>query len=131
MSKNRWGSLIPAVFGLVLAIGVMTVFSACGSKDDGTWMHCHDAQNAVAVCGGIITALFLLAALIRNKALRVLLNIAALAAGAAAFLIPGVIMPMCMMNTMRCYTVMQPFVRIMTVVIVILAVRGIVGALKK
>ena len=41
------------------------------------------------------------------------------------FLLPETILPMCMMRTMRCYTVMQPFVRIMAVMIAVLG--GISG----
>ena len=43
------------------------------------------------------------------------------------FLIPETIMPMCMMRTMRCYTVMQPFVRIMAVLI---AASGVINGLQ-
>ncbi len=124
-------SLIPACVSVLLMIGVMTVFSACGMKDDGTWMHCHDVQNTVAICGGIMAVLFAASALLKNKMLKVLLNAAAVIVSVIAFLIPGTIMPMCMMNTMRCYTVMQPFVRIMTVVAALLALLNMIGALKK
>ena len=39
----------------VLAIGVMTVFRACSAKEDGTWMHCHEVQTALAITGVILT----------------------------------------------------------------------------
>ncbi len=123
--------MFPVVVSLLLAIGVMTIFSACGRKDDGSWMHCHDVQNAVAVCGLIMTALFALCVFVKNKMIRMLLYLAALAAAVVAFLLPGTIMPMCMMNTMRCYTVMQPYVRIMAVIAALSALLGMISSLTK
>lgn len=128
--KFKWTAFLPAVFGLLLTIGVLTVFSACGMKDDGTWMHCHAARNAVALCGAVITVLLALAAFMQNQIAKVVLNAAALVGAVVAFLIPGNIMPMCMMTTMRCYSVMQPFVRIMTVIIAAASAAGIFRAVR-
>ncbi len=129
-AKKRILSLIPAIVSLLLVIGVLTVFSACGKKDDGTWMHCHDVQNMVAVCGTVMTVLFVICAFVTNKVLRLILNLAAFAAAIVAFLLPGTIMPMCMMNTMRCYTIMQPFARIMSAVAALSALIGMISALR-
>lgn len=129
--KNVLLSLVPSLAGLLLAIGVMTVFSACGIKDDGTFMHCHDAQISVALSGGCIAVFFALAAFLKNRIARIIFNVAALVVSVRAFLLPGILMPMCMMRTMRCYTVMQPFVRIITVICALFALWGIIRSLKK
>lgn len=132
LGKNKWLSLIPTAIGVLLAVGVMTVFSACGPKEDGSWMNCHQAQTAVAACGAVLAVLFALAAFIKNKVLVMLLNIAALVVSVIAFLIPGNIMHLCMMKTMRCYTVMQPFVRIMSILGALSAGWGVLkGIMKK
>ncbi len=110
----KWMS---ALLSALLVLGVLTAFSACGMKDDGTWMKCHGAQTAVAKLGGAMTVLFLLAAVLRNKALKTTLFGLGIVGSVVVFLIPETILPMCMMRTMRCYTVMQPFVRIMAVLI--------------
>ncbi len=123
-SIRKW---IPALLSALLVLGVLTVFSACGMKDDGTWMKCHGAQTAVAKLGGSMTALFLLAAVLRNKALKTTLFGLGIVGSVVVFLIPETILPMCMMRTMRCYTVMQPFVRIMGVLI---AVSGVIGGIQ-
>ncbi len=128
--KNAFLSLLPTIISLLLSIGVMTVFSACGAKDDGTWMRCHSVQNSVAVCGAVIALLFAAAALIKSNIVRFILNAAALAGSVLVFLLPGGIMPMCMMATMRCYTVMRPFARIMALIIAITAVHGLIRALR-
>lgn len=48
-SIRKW---IPALLSVLLVFGVLTVFGACGMKDDGTWMKCHGAQTTVAKLGG-------------------------------------------------------------------------------
>ena len=45
-------------------------------------------------------------------------------------LIPGTLVTMCMMNTMRCYAVMQPFVRVMSVLVIISGAAGILAGRK-
>lgn len=118
--RNHQKSLfrfLPALLSLLLAVGSATVFSACESKEDGTWMQCHGAQTAVTILAIVLTCLLLLQAVLSKKGFRLALSIAAIAGCVVVFLIPGVIHPMCMMHTMRCYTVMQPFARIMAVLI--------------
>ena len=123
-------TLIPAGIGLLLAAGVMTVFSACRIKDDGTWMHCHEVQNTVALCGAALAVLFAAAFFIKNRTAKIFFSTAAVIVSCLAFLLPGNIMPMCMMNTMRCYAVMQPFVRIMAAGTAICGIWGIIRAVK-
>lgn len=111
-SKRLWGFL-PALLSALLVLGTATVFSGCAVKDDGTWMRCHEAQAMVLRTGIGTTILLFLAALLKNKPLRTVLYGLGFAACVVLFLLPGTLLPMCMMHTMRCYTVMQPFVRIM------------------
>ncbi len=115
-------SVAPAVASLLLALGVATVFSACGAKDDGTWMRCHAAQDAVMWVAVGMTAVLAAAALARRGAVRAVLYALGAIGSVAAFLVPGTVMPMCMMQTMRCYEVMQPFARIMAVVVFALCI---------
>ncbi len=123
-------SLIPLVLSLLLIIGVMTIFHACEQKDDGSWMHCHAAQNNVMITGLAMFVVFAIAVFVRNRIAAVILNLAGIAGAAVAMLIPGTLVSMCMMRTMRCYTVMQPFVRVMAVLIIITAIFNLIAALK-
>ena len=117
LSRKTLLKLIPSGLSLLLALGSFTVFSACGIKEDGSWMRCHSAQTTVTICAAVLSACLLLQAFTRQKALRVVLNGIGIAGSIAVFLIPGKLMPMCMMRTMRCYTLFQPFVRIMAVLV--------------
>ncbi len=104
---------IPVILSGLLTVGTLTVFRACGPKEDGTWMHCHAAQNDIALAGAVIFVLLVAAALLKNRRLSAALQAAAAAGCVIAVLIPGTLVPMCMMTTMRCHAVMKVFVRIM------------------
>jgi len=130
MSQKKVIALIPAVISFLLAAGTMTVFRACGVKDDGTWMHCHAAQNAAAAGGFLLFILFVICIFVHASGFRAALYTAGIVGAAVVFMIPGSIMPMCMMNTMRCYAVMQPYVRVMSALTIVAAAVNIVGELK-
>jgi hypothetical protein len=112
-NKLSFLNILPVALGLILSAGTATLFRACGMKEDGTWMKCHTVQEAVIIAGLSAALWFLIAALIRHHVVRVLFYILGIVGCIAIFLLPGTAMPMCMLQTMRCYTIMQPFVRIM------------------
>ncbi|MCR5090550.1 MAG: DUF4418 family protein [Oscillospiraceae bacterium] len=122
-------AMLPVLLCLLLVIGVLTVFHACERKDDGTWMHCHAAQNDVVIAGLAMFVVFVVAAFIRNRTANVILNLAGIGGSVVTMLIPGTLVGMCMMRTMRCYTVMQSYVRIMVVLIIISALINVIATL--
>ena len=71
------------------------------------------------------------AAFIKNKGVRLALQVLCLVGAVVVFFIPGVICPLCMMKTMRCHMVFQPFVRIMSVLVAGGGVAAVVNTLKK
>lgn len=129
--KSRVIALIAAAAGLLLIVGSMTVFSACRPKDDGTWMNCHNAQIDVALAGAGLTALFVIAAFVRNRSVRVICFAAALVLSAVAFLIPGTLVHMCFLDHMRCQAVLKPFTKGMTGITALLALWGIFNTVSK
>ena len=123
--RERIGGIVLTILSLALTIGVKTMFSACGPKDDGSWMNCHWAEQAVfAVSIGLTV----------TAGLRLLLNRQAKAGAALAMsviavmtaLLSGVFVRLCMMDTMRCHAVMRPAVLILCGLI---AVAGVVDAI--
>jgi len=129
-SRRILFSLVPMVLCLLLAAGSATVFSACGMKDDGTWMHCHSTQDTVILCAVILSAVLLFHAFLHQRILRVILNVIGVIGAVLIFLTPGNLMPMCMMHTMRCYTLFQPFVRIMSVLICLICIANVIRLCK-
>ena len=109
--------LVPAALSALLLAGGVTVFSACEQRADGSWMHCHQCQNMVAGSTVGLIALYGASSLVKNKPVRLALLALAVIASVVVFFIPGGICPLCAMKTMRCHTVFQPFVRIMSVLV--------------
>ncbi len=128
--KKYFLTFLPATLALLLALGSVSVFSACGALPDGSWMRCRRAQDAVTLSAAVLTALLVLQGLVRSKAVRIILNCAAVALCAAVFLLPGTLLPMCMLKTHSCYTALQPFARVMAVLIAGSCIPGLLSAAK-
>lgn len=123
--------LVPAALSALLLAGGVTVFSACEQRADGSWMHCHQCQNMVAGSAVGLIALYGASALVKNKPVRLVLLALAVIASVVVFFIPGGICPLCMMKTMRCHTVFQPFVRIMSVLVAGSGIGALVASFKR
>lgn len=123
--------LVPAALSALLLAGGVTVFSACEQRADGSWMHCHQCQNMVAGSAVGLIALYGASSLVKNKPVRLALLTLAVIASVVVFFIPGGICPLCAMKTMRCHTVFQPFVRIMSVLVAGSGVGALVASWKK
>lgn len=119
MKKSRVSAIVPALLSLALLAGVLTVFSACARREDGGWMPCHQCQNTVAASAGGLALVFGVSAFVKKKPVAIGLQLLATIASAVVFFIPGGICPMCMMKTMRCSMVFQPFTQVMS---------GLIGA---
>ena len=123
--------LVPAALSALLLAGGVTVFSACEQRADGSWMHCHQCQNMVAGSAVGLIALYGASSLVKNKPVRLALLALAVIASVVVFFIPGGICPLCAMKTMRCHTVFQPFVRIMSVLVAGSGIGALVASCKK
>ena len=123
--------LVPAALSALLLAGGVTVFSACEQRADGSWMHCHQCQNMVAGSAVGLIALYGASALVTKKPVRLALLALAVIASVVVFFIPGGICPLCMMKTMSCHTVFQPFVRIMSVLVAGSGIGALVVSFKK
>lgn len=123
--------LVPAALSALLLAGGVTVFSACEQRADGSWMHCHQCQNMVAGSAVGLIALYGASSLVKNKPVRLSLLALAVIASVVVFFIPGGICPLCAMKTMRCHTVFQPFVRIMSVLVAGSGIGALVASWKK
>ena len=131
MKKGRGISLLSSAVGLLLAAGVMTLFSACGPKADGTLMNCHNAQIGAALCGICLAVLFMIAAFAKNKAVVLVCDAAALALSVVTFMIPGVLVHICLLSNMHCQVRLKPFTRGSAIIIALLALWNILRILKE
>lgn len=131
IEKGRVISLISSAAGLLLAVGSMTVFSACGPKEDGTLMICHNAQIRVAMCGIGLAVLFAIAAFVKSKAIKLVCDTAALVLSVVTFMTPGVLVQICHLSNMHCQVRLKPFTRGAALFIALLAVWDILRIIKE
>lgn len=101
---------ISLCLSILLAAGVKLLFHACKAKEDGSWMHCHQAENAVMICGIILAVLSVIGILIQNRKTLVLIHLLTAMLATVTALIPNTIVHLCMKMDMRCHSVMKPAV---------------------
>ena len=70
------------VLSAALFAGVLTVFAPCGAKEDGGWMTCHWAGNAVAGVAAVLTALAIMRLFVKDTKARLGLSAAMIPAAA-------------------------------------------------
>ena len=114
-----------AVLNICLLIGTATVFAACGAKEDGSFMHCHTACRVVQLCAVLMAALNLAGIAVKNRKLRKGFFLLQILAAVLAMLVPGQIIPLCMMPQMHCRMLMRPFVLVMEALILLTAAAGV------
>ncbi len=131
MKKYKTLDILTVIIAVVLSAGIMTAFSGCALKDDGTWMKCHDIQLNIFYIGIAITVLSLAYMFIKSKPIKIIINITVIALAVLQALLPVKIMNMCAFYFMRCYTIMKPFSIIMGVILVLLSILKTVSILRK
>ena len=114
----------------VLFIGTLTFLAPCGPKEDGAWMTCHWAgQTSIALAAVLLTLAVMHAAVPMGGA-KLGIDLAVLPAAVLASQIPGHVIGLCMMETMRCRAVMRPGVAVFAVLIAAAAAWDLVLRLK-
>lgn len=124
MKKNLFAILL-LIFAAVIAVGSVTVLGPC-VHEDGSKGPCADAGRALLIDGCVMAILAILITLVNRRGLRMALFAAALCAAVIGILLPGVIMPLCKMDTMHCRAVMQPSMIILSGAAAVSALTGII-----
>ena len=125
MKKITVFDLALCLLSLALCFGTVFVFTACGPKEDGSWMLCHWADRTVVA----LAAAFLAASVIRffvSKDVKKGISIAFIPFSVITLLIPGKIIRLCMMHDMRCWTLMKPFVTVTAVLILAVSIAEVI-----
>lgn len=106
------------ILSALLAVGVMTFFSACKHKTDtGMWMACHWAQMAVFGAACAMAAVSLAMLFVKSGRARLGLAFSLIPVSIYTALIPNTLISLCMKTDMRCHTVMKPAVIVISVLI--------------
>ena len=113
--------LLPIV-ALLFLLGLLTVFAPCGAKEDGGWMSCHWAGQTLRGLSGAMLVIALLHLLPGMGEMKKGLNLAMLPLCVLAMLVPGRLVSLCMMASMRCRSVMSPAVTVFSILLIALSV---------
>ena len=125
------GDVLLAVFSILFLIGSLTFLAPCGPKEDGGWMTCHWAGNAVAGAAAVLAVIAVLHLIAPDDRMKAGLSLAAIPAALLALLLPGSIIGLCMMDTMRCRAVMRPGAAVMSVLVIAAAVFDLLSRRRK
>ena len=105
MKKTSVPAMIVLVLALIAAIGSQSFLGPC-VHEDGSFGACHWAGQALLGVGGLLAALALLALLLSRC--REGLCLAMALTSALGLLVPGPLVSLCGMSTMRCQALMRP-----------------------
>lgn len=123
--------IVLLVLSVVFLIGSLTFFAPCGPKDDGSWMSCHWAGSAVAGVAGVLVVVSLIHLFVPDSGIKTGLSLTAIPTALLSLILPGNIIPLCMMDTMRCRSVTRPAVIVLSILVIAAAVFDILVQRKK
>ncbi len=114
--KNGVWDIALFVLTLFLFLGVTLLFGPCAPREDGTFMTCHWAGEAVrAVSAGMAVLAALQMALREKTRLGIALSLCAMSA--VCFFLPGGFISLCTMHSMTCQAVFNPAVKVISALI--------------
>ena len=111
--------IVLTVLSSILLVGILTFAGPCDVHDDGTVSSCYWASRAVLGVGVVLVVISLVRIFERDEGERRGLSFSAALLGVLVAVLPGVLIDLCMMQTMRCHTVMRPFALVMGVLIAV------------
>ena len=102
-----WDIATLALSALYLT-GTLTFLQPCAAHDDGSWMNCHWAGRVLVCIGVLLVLLAILKCIVGAPGMKRGLALATAPVALLAILVPGPVISLCMMDTMRCRAVMRP-----------------------
>jgi hypothetical protein len=127
----RVTDIVLLVVSLAYVVLLLTVFKACGPKDDGSFMKCQWAWRAVVTTSIVIAVNAVIHLAIPDKNIKLGLAIAIFTVSVANIFLAGTIIPLCGMATMECRTLTQPGNTVLGIITAIAAVADIIVSVIK
>ena len=123
MDVKKWdvGDILMLAMGVLYFALIHAVFYPCDPLADGTFMSCHWAHQAISGCALALFALSVFHLILKNKGIKIGLDIAAIVIALLAMGIPGKLINLCMMPEMRCRMLMAPGTMVLSVLTMIAA----------
>ena len=130
MKKRSISALVILLLSVLLAAGSVSFLGPC-VHEDGSVGVCHWAGNALCGIGVLLSVQSAAALICREGRTRLGLLLAVLMTAVLGFLIPGTMIGLCGMATMRCRALMQPAARILCGLIAVTALAGVLAENRK
>ena len=130
MKRISLSSILLLLLGAVIAAGSVSFLGPC-VHDDGSFGACHWAGQAMLGLGVLLALLGAIALFVRDGKTRAGLLIAAALTALLGLVTPGTLIGLCSMATMRCRAVMQPAMRILCGLALLVSVIGAIMAENK
>ncbi len=102
--------IVLTALSVALITGVLTIAGPCATHGDGSMGSCQWAARAVLAVGVVLVIISLVRVFERDEGERRGLSFAAACLGVLVACMPGIVIDLCTEGSMRCHTVMRPFV---------------------
>ena len=119
------------VLGVIFFVGIRTFFAPCGPKDDGNWMTCHWAGQAISGIAAVLLVIAVIHLIVKDAKVKQGLALAIIPTALLAAFLPGNLIGLCMMNTMRCHSVMRTATIIVSLLMIAAALCDVFAQRKK
>ncbi len=116
-------ALVVLLLAAVIAVGSVSFLGPC-VHDDGSFGACHWAGRALFGVGLLLAGESLFALLVKDSRVRQGCHVPMLLTAVLGFFIPGTLIDLCRMATMRCVALMQPAMRILFVLAALVSLVG-------
>lgn len=123
VKRHSLCALLVLLLSVVIAVGSVSFLGPC-VHEDGSFGACHWAGRALLGTGILLTAESLFALLCRDSRMRQGAFVPMLFTACLGCLIPGTLIDLCRMATMRCRALMQPAMILLFSVSAILSLIG-------
>ncbi|MDO4890973.1 MAG: DUF4418 family protein [Coriobacteriaceae bacterium] len=111
----------------LLIVGLFSFAGPC-SHDDGSLSTCFNSATGIGGAALFLAGVAIFGLFDVTPTVRIILGVLGLALGLFVAFAPGNLLPLCMMETMQCRAVMQPFALLLGIVLAVLsAAQGILG----
>ena len=118
--------IIVLIVSVIFLIGTFSFLKPCGPQEDGSFMSCHWAGQTLTGLAIILLVMALILLFIPAPAGKQGVALAMVPTGILTAVVPGGLIHLCMMETMRCHAVMKPGARVFGIIIAVLAIVSVI-----
>lgn len=130
MTANKVLGYIQIAIAILLIAGVLNFAGPC-VHDDGSIPACAQASWGIIGGGVFLLGAALAQLVVETRTARIICAIVCASLGVFIVLVPGTLLPLCMMETMHCQAVMKPFAQICGGATVFLSVASAILAIRR